>query len=55
MRRSTTFSQTINPFNTNDKGQVKSGLEIKQELIEKAKQWVADADKSVELCRACSA
>lgn len=34
------FMQTINPFNTNAKGQIKAHHEILSELKEKAKGWM---------------
>lgn len=37
-----TFSQTINPFNKNADGQVKSRFEIMQELEEQRYQWLRE-------------
>lgn len=34
------FMQTINPFNRNDQGEIKSYQEIMQELRAKAKPWM---------------
>lgn len=36
-----TFSQTVNPFNKNSKGEVKSPEEIWKEINEKLKQWMS--------------
>jgi hypothetical protein len=38
----TSFSQTINPFNRNAKGQVKTYSEIMDELRPKARAWEAE-------------
>lgn len=36
------FSQTINPFNKNSKGQTKTYIEIMDELRPRAKAWEAE-------------
>lgn len=44
LNRQTTFMQTINPFNKNADGEVKSYSEIWRELGVKCKEWEADLD-----------
>ena len=39
LRRQRTFIQTLNPFNKNSDGQVKTELEIVRELVAKAGEW----------------
>lgn len=39
VRRQRTFSQTLNPFNKNADGQIKTELEIVRELVAKAAEW----------------
>lgn len=47
MRQETrTFMQTINPFNKNAAGQVKSRQEIEQELLAERKEWLAAAQRA---------
>lgn len=41
LRRQKTFMQTLNPFNKNADGQVKTELEILRELSAKAAVWQA--------------
>lgn len=38
-RKQKTFLQTINPFNTNNKGEIKTRIEIYEELQEEIKEW----------------
>lgn len=38
-KRSKTFSQTLNPFNRNAQGEVKTYSEIFEELREEARMW----------------
>ena len=42
VERSTTFTQTINPFNKNAAGEVKSPREIRDELRAEAAAWKAE-------------
>ena len=44
VRRQRTFSQTINPFNKNAAGQVKTFGEIYTELAEKGEAWQAEPE-----------
>jgi hypothetical protein len=39
LTRQRTFSQTLNPFNRNAAGEIKSAGEISSELRERAKAW----------------
>jgi hypothetical protein len=48
--RSRTFTQTINPFNRNADGQVKTRSEIYTELRAEAEAWQPD-----DLCTGCAA
>ena len=41
-RRSTTFTETHNPFNKNERGEVKTPDEIRHSLAQKAEQWKPD-------------
>lgn len=41
LTRSTTFSQTLNPFNKNSEGAIKTRREIWSELKREADEWVA--------------
>lgn len=41
-RRSTTFYQTLNPFNKNADGTVKTRAEIESELLAKDEAWSPD-------------
>lgn len=54
MRRSKMFMQTLNPFNTDSEGRVKTALQIREELVVTGKEWKARASESTELCRACT-
>ena len=47
--RRTTFWQTINPFNTDAEGTIKTYGEIREELIEESKAW--EPDFTHEKCR----
>jgi len=49
LKRSRTFEQTINPFNKNARGEVKSAHEILAELHVRADEW----RKQPETCRDC--
>ncbi|MFE0353647.1 hypothetical protein ACFW2I_09145 [Streptomyces nigra] len=51
LRRQRTFSQTLNPFNKNADGQVKTELEIVRELVVEAADW----EKEPELHPRCRA
>lgn len=44
LRRQRTFSQTLNPFNKNADGQVKTELEIVRELNATAAEWEAEPE-----------
>ncbi|KAB1146762.1 hypothetical protein F7R91_14375 [Streptomyces luteolifulvus] len=44
LRRQRTFSQTLNPFNKNKDGQVKTELEIVRELVVVASKWEAEPE-----------
>lgn len=50
IRRSTTLYQTLNPFNKNEDGTVKTFKQILAELEEQAKEWQAKPVK----CTPCS-
>jgi len=45
VRRKATFEQTLNPFNTNFDGTVKSMSDIMRELRIDARHWRAQAEK----------
>jgi len=53
LRRQRTFEQTINPYNRNADGTVKTRAEIRQELITEARVWAQDAE-SHAACEAVS-
>lgn len=55
MRRSKQFMQTVNPFNTGADGQVKTALQIREELVQEGKRWKEQAKESTEACSACLA
>jgi len=44
LRRQRTFSQTLNPFNKNADGQVKTELEIVRELNTTAAEWETELE-----------
>lgn len=50
VRRSRTFSQTINPFNKNAAGQAKTRQEILAELRERAAAWKQEPEQ----CTPCA-
>ncbi|MFZ3592250.1 hypothetical protein [Streptomyces sp. BH104] len=43
-RRQRTFMQTLNPFNKNTEGQVKTLPEIMRELVAQATRWQAEPE-----------
>lgn len=49
VRRAHTFGQTLNPYNRNAAGELKSAAEIRAELADTAEQWQPDFDH--EACR----
>jgi hypothetical protein len=49
IRRQTTFSQTLNPFNRNAEGQPKTRQEILAELRTEAAEW----EQTPEQCTPC--
>jgi len=49
LRRQTTFSQTLNPFNRNAEGQPKTRQEILAELRAEAAEW----EQTPEQCTPC--
>lgn len=49
VRRSKTFSQTLNPFNKNKDGIPKNRGEILEDLVVEAKDWQI----TCEICTAC--
>lgn len=51
LNRQTTFMQTLNPFNKNADGEVKTSREIWAELGVKCREW--EADMTGVLCVAC--
>jgi hypothetical protein len=53
LRRQRTFEQTINPYNRNADGTVKTRAEIRQELITEAAVW-ADTAETHAACGAAS-
>ena len=40
-----TFMQTLNPFNKNIAGQVKSRAEIQDELLKERRDWLAEKEQ----------
>ena len=42
VRRSRTFESTINPFNRNDDGTVKTAPEVREQVQAKADEWAPD-------------
>lgn len=51
VNRQRTFTMTENPFNRNPDGTVRTRMEIREALLEKARQWQAKQDG--ELCADC--
>ena len=49
VRRSRTFSQTLNPFNQKADGTIKNAEDIRKELFAEADEW----QKEPELCTSC--
>ena len=49
VRRSTTISNTVNPFNKNAEGEVRSRAEVRACVLDLAAQWQAQA----EVCTPC--
>ena len=47
--RSKTFTSTVNPFNRNEDGTIKTPREVRQDVNAKASQWVPDFT-----CATCS-
>ena len=50
LKRQRKFWQTLNPFNKNQSGEVKTPIEIQKELISQRDQWVLEP----ETCVYCS-
>lgn len=49
--RQRTFSMTENPFNKNPDGTIRTRMEIREALLEQAREW--EAKQSGELCTPC--
>ncbi len=49
LRRQKKFSQTLNPFNKNAVGMMKTEDEILDELVDQIKEWQSES----ELCKKC--
>lgn len=49
VRRSTTVEHTVNPFNRNDSGAVKTHVEVRADAIAEVDAWRAES----VLCAAC--